>query len=152
MYAEIQGGMTALKTALDLVKAGKGVIDQATMAAALYEIQKRLMETQGAALQAMEENTKLTRRVQELEAGMAVKEDWKAEVAKYERTKVAEGIVAFTEVGRSDRLNDAVKLCAHCFGEGFKSILQVQHEDMRQRSLNCPRCRSSLIFRQYADA
>lgn len=50
MYAEIQGGFAALKAALDLTKAGKGVIDQALMASALYEIQQRLMDTQGAAI------------------------------------------------------------------------------------------------------
>jgi hypothetical protein len=151
MYAEIQGGLAALKTAHEIVKAGKGAIDQAAMANALNEIQQRLMETQGAALQTMEENTKLARRIQELESAVLKKEDWKAEESKYELFQVAQGVSAFTEIGRSSKLIDAVKLCAHCFGEQYKSILQVQREDMRHQSLNCSRCRTKLVFQVFSD-
>lgn len=151
MYAEIQGGMTAIKAAFDLLKAGKDVIDQAAMMNALYEIQQRLLETQGAALQTMEENTKLARRVQELESAVEKKADWTAEESKYELLQVASGVSAYTEVGRSSKLKDAIKLCAHCFGEQCKSILQVQREDMRHQSLNCSRCRTKLIFQSFVD-
>lgn len=151
MYAELQGGISALKNALALAQAGKGVIDQAALASALYEVQSQLMETQTAALKALEENTSLTRRVKELEAAASVFEDWKQESSKYELTSVADGIVAYTEMGRSSRLRDAVKLCVHCFGERQKSILQMQHAEMRQLSLNCTRCKSRLVFRSFSD-
>jgi hypothetical protein len=151
MYAELQAGLTSLKTALSLAQAGKGVIDQAALASALYEVQSRLLETQSAALQSMEENAILTKRVRELEAAATELEDWKQELARYELTRVADGILAYTEVGRSDRLRDAVKLCADCFGKREKSILQMQHADMRQLSLNCNRCKSRLVFRSFSD-
>lgn len=154
MYAEIQGGFSAVKAALELVKAGKGVIDQATMASALYEVQQRLIDAQGAALQALEEQSKLARHVQELEAKLAVREDWKEVAAGFELTLVAQGVSVWTERSRDKEiaLVDALKLCPNCFEQGHKSILQMQRLHVnRERSLNCGRCNNKIIFRNYVD-
>jgi flagellar motility protein MotE (MotC chaperone) len=152
MYAEIQGGFTAVKAALELVKAGKGVIDQATMASALYEIQQRLIDAQGAALQANEETFKLSKQIRDLEAQLAAVEEWKTEAQNYELTQVAQGIAAWTEKRREGKLVDAVKLCANCFADHHKSILQMQHEHVnRERSLRCARCKDKLVFRHFVD-
>lgn len=152
MYAEIQSGFTALKAAMELVKAGKGVIEQAAMANALFEIQQRLMDTQGAALQILEEKTGLVKQVHDLETQLAAREDWKAEAENYELTQVAQGVSAWTEKRCEAKLVDAIKLCANCFSEKQKSILQMQHEHVnRERSLRCARCKDKIIFRYFSD-
>lgn len=151
MYAELQAGLASLKTALALAQAGKDAIDQAAMANALYDLQSRLMETQNAALKAMEENAQLAQRVRELEMEARAIDDWKAEAARYELVTVADGIVALMEIGNTARLRDAVKLCANCFSERKMSILQLQPGEQRQHALCCARCKSRLIFRVFAD-
>lgn len=152
MYAELQAGLSALKAALDLAQAGKGVIDRAAMASALYEVQSRLLETQNAALKAIEENAQLSQRLRALELAASEAQDWKAEASRYVRTTVADGISAYTEVERAEGLRNAVKLCTRCFEDRVKSILQLQHAPVRQLALECPRCKTTLIFRQFVDA
>lgn len=152
MYAEIQGGLTALKVALDLAKAGKGAVDAAAMANALFEIQQRLMDTQGAALQAMEEKAALSKKVEELENALRERDEWKIEAANYELSEVAQGIIAFVERGHEGKLVNAVKLCANCFSQKHKSFLQMQHmHTNRERSLSCARCKDKLVFRSFTD-
>lgn len=153
MYAELQAGFAAVKGALELAQAGKDAIDRATMANALYEVQSRLMDTQSAALKAMEENSQLAQRIRVLEAAASEVEDWKAEASKYVLTNVADGVSAYTEFARKEEelLRDSVKLCAHCFEGRKKSILQLQTGDMRRVSLVCLGCKSKLEFRAFAD-
>lgn len=143
--------MAALKGAIELVQAGRGVIDQAAMSNALYEIQQRLLETQSAALRISEENSVLVERVRDLESAAKKLADWEVEAAKYERTNVAHGVYAYTEKGREGALIDAIKMCANCFGDQSISILQAQHAEMRQRALMCLKCKSRLVFRSYSD-
>lgn len=151
MYAELQAGVSAVRAALDLVKAGKGVLDQAAIAHALSEIQSRLMESQVAALKALEENSELQRRVRELEHVIEQRAAWTDQAAKYQLTQIAQGITAYTEASRTSKLFDAVKLCTNCFEDQRISVLQFEWAELRQHSLKCPRCKMRLLFRGFAD-
>lgn len=151
MYAEIQGGFTAVKAALELVKAGKGMIEQAAMASALYDIQQRLMEAQGAALQAVEEKTELGARVRELEAQLRDREDWKAEAEKFAVVQIAQGVFVMLAQDETSRYEAAVKLCTTCFNRKRKSILQQAHGSIRVFTLTCNECGAQMPFRNYLD-
>ncbi|MET3371816.1 aspartate/tyrosine/aromatic aminotransferase [Variovorax boronicumulans] len=151
MYAEIQGGFSAVKAALELVKAGKGVIEQAAMASALYEIQQRLMEAQGAALQAVEEKTELSTRVRELEAQLRDRADWKAEAEKFEVVQIAQGVFVMLARGETLKYESAVKHCTTCFSRQKKSILQQAHSNMRTLTLTCNECGAQTPLRHYLD-
>ena len=135
-----------------LLKAANGLANYNEIVAKVSEVNAKLMGANGVALAAQEKQSALVARVQELEREVTRLKDWKAEAETYEVREVASGVFAYLPRGHAGKFQPAHKLCANCFNQGTKSLLQQQRVEVeRQLSLVCHKCKANVIFRHYIE-
>jgi hypothetical protein len=135
-----------------LLKAANGLANYNEIVAKVSEVNSKLMQANAVALTSQEKQSSLVSQVHELESQIKALKDWKDEAEKYEVREVSTGVFAFLEIGFAGKLQSAQKLCANCFNQGRKSLLQQQHVEVgRQLSLLCHRCEASVVFRNYIE-
>jgi hypothetical protein len=138
----------SLKAAYDLSKAFLDVRGAVQQQAKVFELQSVILAAQQSALSAQEAQSALSTRVSELEKRIAELEAWDAEKQKYELTKLAEpGVFAYKLKPEAQGSGPVHELCANCFDQGHKSILQRETR-VPGRSLVafCPRCNSTFYI------
>ena len=118
----------------DAAKGLKDINDAAVRNAAVIELQ-------GKILAAQEQQMALVERVGELEEEVARFKTWDADKERYELTEIADGKFAYSMKEGVQPPEPPHQLCANCYDQGQKSILQ---EETRMpghaQVLNCPRC------------
>jgi hypothetical protein len=137
--------VTSLKTAYDLSKAFLDVRGAVSEQAKVFELQRVILAAQADALAAQTAQATQLARISELEKRVAELEAWDAEKQKYELIKLAEpGVFAYRLQPEAKGSGPVHELCANCFDQGHKSVLQ---REMRVpgRSLVavCPRCEAA---------
>ena len=135
-----------------LLKAASGLANYNEIVSKVSEVNSKLMAANSVALAAQEKQSKLASQVEELEREISRLKDWKAEAQTYELREVAKGIFAYLKNDASDPLSSNQKLCANCFDQGNKSLLQQQDVPVgRLLSLVCHRCKANVTFRSYQE-
>lgn len=153
MLAEISAAFGSAKAIADIVGAGKGVIDQAQLASALFDLNSKLLETQGAMLTLQSENGELQQRIRVLEDAASARLDWSAEASKFEQREVASGVFAYVRTPVTDKLASVPKYCSACFEARTKAVLQLRHTQVgRQLALDCPNKHPALVFAVFLEA
>lgn len=146
MYGEIQGGLAAVKSTLELLKAGKEVIDRATVASGLADVHEKLLIAQSAAFEAMEKQVALLDQLRDLEKRLAAKEEWAILKQRYAMAVPWQGgIVYALKRARSDG-QPPHWICTACFEDSRRSILN--DEESRSATggpaklfVGCPVCK-----------
>lgn len=88
-----------------------------------------------------------------LKQEIASMQNWAAEAQTYALTETARGLFTYIKQDNQKPLESTPKLCANCFDQGHKSILQLKRvPEGRQLALVCDRCRAEHVFRHFADA
>lgn len=144
MYAEIQAAIESAKTLADIIKMSKELRESADLAAAVSEINAKLLHVGGVALAGQEKQAYLTARVQELEAEIVNLKDWSAEKAQYTLVEFSTGMFTRIHNDNKEPLKSAHKFCSACFDNGKKTLLQMQANENRKRGLFCPACKTTL--------
>jgi len=145
MLAEISAGLSSLKAAKDIVQGLSAAKTEAAVVGAKIELQGHILEAQQGLFAAQEAQSSNVRRIAELESIIARQKDWSAERERYLLADTGSGALAYS-------LKDPVEgesqhyLCAHCFEEGNKSILQPEvRMPGRDEFLVCHRCKGELL-------
>ena len=144
MYAEIQAAIESAKTLADIIKMSKELRESADLAAAVSEVNAKLLHVGGVALAGQEKQAQLTSRVQELEAEIVRLKDWSAEKVQYALVEFSTGMFTRIRNDSKEPLRSAHKLCNTCFDNGKKTLLQMQTGEARKRGLFCPACKTTL--------
>lgn len=135
-----------------LLKAANGLANYNEIVAKVSEVNSKLMQANAVSLASQEKQASLVSQVHELEGCIKALKAWKAEAEKYEIKEAATGVFVFLEKGYAGKLQSAQKLCANCFNQGSKSLLQQQHVEVgRQLSLVCHKCKANVVFRHYLE-
>jgi DNA-directed RNA polymerase subunit RPC12/RpoP len=98
-----------------------------------------------------EKHADLMSKVESLQAECAKLKEWDVEAKEYETKQIAHGIFAYVRVGAQGAIQDLEKLCATCFGNKKKSLLQQSKEDHRRKGLACHSCGAKVVFDAYID-
>ena len=152
MINELMMASQSVQALGTLLKAANGLANYNEIVAKVSDVNSKLMGANAVALAAQEKQSSLATKVQELEGEVAKLKDWSAEAERYEVEEVATGVFAYLGKGQAVKLQSAQKLCANCFNQGTKSLLQQQHVEVgRQLSLVCHRCKANVVFRHYAE-
>jgi hypothetical protein len=131
----------SLKAAYDLSKAFLDVRGTVQQQGKVFELQSVILAAQQSALSAQEAQSTLSTRISELEKRIAELEAWGADKERYQLTKLAEGVSAYALKPEAQRAEPPHHLCANCFHENHKSILQQEARSPGiSRVLICPRC------------
>jgi len=115
----------AFKSATDLIKAITDARDDSTIKAKANELQAQIFSAQQSALTAQTAQFTLLDRVGELEKTIANFEAWETEKQRYQLHNIDRGVFAY--VLKKDMSNGEPPhwLCARCYTEGKKSLLQI---------------------------
>jgi hypothetical protein len=123
----------SLKAITDLAKLMIDARDASVVRAKANELQREIIAAQSSALAAQTGQLALLERKRELEKEVADLKTWEAEKKKYELTNVrpqndptgAAFAYALKEAASSTEPKHF--LCANCYQQGYKSILQQEH-------------------------
>jgi len=143
MAAEIIAGLGAIKTAFDLAKGLKEINDTATRNAAVIELQQKILAAQEA-------QSALIERIRNLEIEIASFETWQTEKDRYKLTDFGAGTFAYLLRPKAANGEPPHRLCASCFHEGHKSILQFSAKSEGQDWFECFRCKTRQAFGIYS--
>ena len=133
MVPEIITGLGVLNSTLDLVKGLKNISDTAIRNAAIIELQEKILSAYSA-------HAALVQHVGELEAKMAQMETWDAEKQRYALAEYGGGTFAYALKPEETRGEPPHRICANCYQQGRKSILQTKEQRNGQDIVHCQSC------------
>jgi len=140
MAGEVFAGLSAIKTAFDIAKGLKDIDDATRRNAAVIELQEKILSAQSEQAELIETVGKLRGRVAELEA-------WDADKKRYKLTDLGRGMTAYSLAAGMENGEPPHQLCAACYNEGHKSIMQKETRNPgRCVVLVCHRCGSELYL------
>lgn len=141
----IAGALNSVKILSDLVKGGIALRDQAKLLEHLVELRSELLSAHERTLAIHAAHTTLIEEKRALEAKIAEFEKWEAEKQRYQLTEIATGVFAYTSKRDSERPEPAHMICAKCYEDRRKSILQSDGiSTYGQESLICSRCTTKI--------
>jgi len=113
-----------LKTAYDLAKDLVNLADATARQGKVAELQRQILDAQGDAIAANQERLALMETIGKLEKDVARLEAWEAEKRRYGLQELPPGV--FVRVLQPAMANGEPihRLCAKCYEDGKKSILQ----------------------------
>ncbi|MCP3388892.1 hypothetical protein NLM27_08910 [Bradyrhizobium sp. CCGB12] len=135
MISEAMAGVSALKTALDMTKALKDINDATIRNSAVIDLQEKI-------LAAREAQTALLERIGELEKQLAGFEKWEAEKENYQLTKIYDDTFAYARKPDAGGTIPPHYICANCYENRKKLILQRSDA----AHVTCSECNSRLRF------
>lgn len=141
--------VSSFKAASDITR---GFMDLKTMAEVqtkVIELQSVIMAAQGAAMSAHADLISAQQQIEALEKELASLRGWEAEKNRYRLTAIDKEVFAYVvkpEVQNGEPLH---WLCANCFVQDQKSILQLISEGNGLRRYQCPRCKTELETGQW---
>lgn len=145
----IGSALASLKAAKDVAEAMVGLRDTSAFQGKLIEFQSKLIDANNAAFAAQDERAALLEEIGRLEKQVAALKTWETEKERYELTKVGDrGAFAYGLKEDVKSSEPPHNLCASCFNEDHKSILQEQVYDVgRAHVLICHRCNAEIYIR-----
>jgi hypothetical protein len=145
MIAEVMAGWQSLKAAKDIVQGLNGMQTAAAINDVKLTLQGHILDAQQSLFAAQEAQSLATNRIGQLEAEISRLKDWSSERERYELVEIRAGAYAFMQKAGMRTTEPAHWLCANCFGNGKKSILQVQQSLAgRDRTHACPACKATI--------
>jgi hypothetical protein len=141
----IAGALSSLKAANDIAQAMVGLRDATAFQSKLIEFQAKIIEANNSAFAAHDERAALLQKIDDLEKQVAKLEAWEAEKQRYQLQEFPPGV--FLRVLKPAMANSEPihRLCAKCYEDGKKSILQSAGTVHGQETLNCHGCDARMV-------
>jgi hypothetical protein len=151
MIPEIIAASQSVKALGELLKAASELKNFNDFVAAISEINAKLMDAQVAALSSQEKQSALAKRICELEQKIVELENWNHESERYQLTSLASDILVYTVKPGKENGEPPHKLCARCYNERKKSILQRKDKSMSGTTFICHTCNSEILDHSQCD-
>jgi hypothetical protein len=135
MAAEVLMGIGALKSAFDLTKGLKDIDDRVRLNDARMELQEKILEAQQA-------QATLLERIGDLEKQITSFEKWEAEKENYQLVSIFAETLAYARKPSADGSIPPHYICANCYEDRKKRILQRADA----AHVACPDCKVRLRF------
>jgi hypothetical protein len=143
----IASAYQSLKAAFDIGKALVGLGISAEIRAKISEMNERILAAQDSAIAGRDYQTTLLKQIGDLEKKIAELETWDTEAETYQLTNVRVphhpmgSAFAYAPKEGTHKGKPSHLICASCYQERHKSILQAQRLDPGAcQTLICPRC------------
>ena len=131
--SEIAAALSSLQAAKDIVQTAIGLRDGAAFQTKLIELQSKIIDAQSSASAALEERLSLIEQVRQLKEEIARFETWEAEKQRYQLQEIASGIFVYSVKREAQSTEQPHHLCANCYEDGKKAILQRSSSGSRIR-------------------
>lgn len=142
--------VASIKNARDLVAGWKDSAEKRRLLAEFDDISDKVFELRRVLLETQDALAAAKERCAQLEQ-LAVKvEDWSSQAERYEMKEIARGVVAYTPKPGMEHGEAPHSLCASCFQNQKKSILQQDYHPRGVR-YRCPSCDFTVAVRKPHD-
>lgn len=149
MLAEAGAAVGSIKTAIDILKGVRSLKSEADVNQAVIDVQRILLEAQSAAIDDKSRQIEMLKRISDLEARLAESDEWQAEKRRYRLTEFSTGRFAFVLAQDLAAGEPTHKLCAKCFTERRKSILQTVRKHSGGESVYCQDCKQEMVLSEF---
>lgn len=125
-----------------------GIRDELLIREKAIELNAQVMTAQSAALAAQAAQAELVERVRELEKQVVDLEDWEREKGRYQLTEIATCVFAYATKPGMENGEPSHRICAGCYQDGRKSILQGIRRTKnwtRLEFLVCHACKAEIV-------
>ena len=146
----IAAALSSLKAAKDIAESMLGLRDAAAFQGKLIEFQSKIIDANNAAFAAQEERSALLEKVRDLEKQVAEFKAWDAEKQRYKMEEVWPGATTYVLKSETQGTETIHWLCARCYQEGKKSILQLgtkEGSSVQLKGWECPSCKTNIFVR-----
>lgn len=144
---EASAAFSGLKTAYEIAKGLYSLHTSTEVKQAIADLLDKLVDARNEAFDSMETRSALSKRVDDLEQEIVRLKAWDDEKQRYELKRYNPGSLAYTLKPALVGVEPLHHLCANCYGQGKKSILQSTGElRMRYRVHVCPSCRTEIVL------
>jgi hypothetical protein len=144
------GSLDALK---NIAQAMIGLRDTQALQAKIIEFNGQLIDTQAKVFSVNQERTALVERIRDLEQKLADLEAWETEKQRYELKSIGAGSFARALKPEAQGSEPPHYICANCYENHQKSILQPEPTSAASRALSippmlvCPKCKAKFVAR-----
>jgi rubrerythrin len=142
--AEITSLIGSVKTAYDIAKGISNLKAEVERNQAVAEILKILLAVQADALSMQGQYQKLLQSKDELAEKLAEFEQWQKTESQYELQEVHRGIFVYSPKNPDQLKEPKHWLCANCWQERKKSVLQADYHHESAAAYTCPRCKTTI--------
>jgi hypothetical protein len=136
----ISGALSSLKAANDIAQAMIGLRDAATFQGKLIEFQAKIIEANNSAFAAHDEGFALLSRIAQLEKQVDDVKSWENEKQRSELQELPPGVFVLSLKPAMANGEPQHRLCAKCYAEDKKSILQSAGKVHGEETLSCHGC------------
>ncbi len=151
MYAEAAGAIGSIKAALEIAKGVSALKSETEINRALIDIQRALLDAQASAFDDRERISELLNENKKLQSDLDRNSDWDQQKSRYQLTQSPLGAYTYDlipEVADGEPLH---RLCAKCFQDGHKSILNTISKGRGGEKVNCPTCKTDFLLAKFGD-
>lgn len=142
--AAIASAASSLKVAFDIGKLAIGLRDAEMMRSKIIEMQGEISSALASAIAAQTDQMTILQRVNDLEKEMAQLKEWDAKKDNYELKPFAPGAVAYMLKPNVRGSTPPHWLCAQCFENRKKSVLQLAATMSSMWIYHCSGCDSKI--------
>lgn len=142
MYTEITSAIQSTKTALELVKAARGLANYSELLTAVTDVQIKLTDAIASELAGQEKQAELLQRIRELEKRLSEFESWDTQIQRYELFAFETKAMAYALKPGMENGQPMHYLCLPCADKRQRSTLQPNG-----RYLVCPSptCKAAIV-------
>lgn len=135
---------SSLNTATNIAQAMVGLREASVIQSKVIELQGVILAAQSGALTAQSDQFSLIEKVRQLEQEVASLKGWDAQKEKYELSEISPATFAYALKADSGSPEPSHWLCAACFSDGKKSIIQQGEAIFAGVMWGCPKCRAQV--------
>lgn len=138
----------AIKSALGIAKDIKSLRTDQEVSDVRIALTDSILDLQERAAELHDALNAARDRIAELEQQIAEFDSWQEEKGRYTLKQLGRDAYAYVEAPPTDGGQAAeALLCAHCYGDRKRSILQFQGTDLAGSVLLCPRCKNRVVYK-----
>lgn len=135
---------TAIKLAGDIAKGMITLRDAEMVRGKIIELQSAILDAQSSIFSANDERAALIKAVGDLEKKVADFEKWEREANKYQLAEIGPAMFAYIAKTNRNPATPFHALCANCYQNRKKSVLQHSYANYGMANFECHACNSKL--------
>jgi DNA-directed RNA polymerase subunit RPC12/RpoP len=143
--SEVLAAAQALKTVVELVKDLLGAGRAQPTDPKVRQLEAAIIEAESRALAAYPAVAALEERVRDLTEENARMKAWERERDRYQLHELVPGAFVYRVKEEARGAEPVHAVCATCFQQGLKSILQEKDAPGRRRVAACPKCSFEIV-------
>ena len=142
----IASALSSLKAATDIAKTMIGLRDAQAMQAKVIELNGQILDAQGSVFAANQERATLIEKVRQLEKQLVDLEAWDAQKDRYQLTDAGDSNFVLILKPEMRGGEPAHYICANCYEQRKKAILQHMNTRGMGDLLSCPLCKTKTLI------